>query len=201
MNELTLNLKESHKIDFDADITGITTQKVSVSLVISTPIMDLSFGGTYSEGVALFELPILSDYVSVGTYSAKLVFVIAGDKYFEPMALTIRMINPISISTSLNTTSTAQVDDEPEVSVTMNHTEECEMDDPIATVEVKKDMLERMRDSLDDIKKTSSLKEMTAIYRSRVLLNESSTVSDKDAFAFIDAFCVAEFNKPFRELI
>jgi len=195
MSDIELILNEQNTLEFETDISGITNEKIDVSFVIENDGMDLSFKGTFVEGIVSIDFPILSSILKAKTYASKLVFVIEGQKYFEPMKTNVDFIQPISITTKPKKSSAVK-------KVVKEDTTAVE-GIKINSVKVTsvKPVMERLEDSIKDLAAADSVGSLISIYNKEVLLKESADTNVKDAIDFIDAFCKDKYNKTFKEYI
>jgi hypothetical protein len=194
METLELSLNETQELSFDVDIQGITNEKVDVKFIIETDGMDLSFEGKMESGNVIVDLPILSETLKPKTYQAKMAFIIEGVRYFEPMRVMVDMIQPISITASVN-----------ESKKTVINKESKEVHEDISfgniTVTKTKPIMERMEECFPEMVKSTSIGGLLEIYKKDVLLKEDADVSGKDAIQFIDAFTKDKHGKTFSEYV
>ena len=190
MIELILNEKTT--LEFETDISGITTEKVDVSFVIENDGIGMSFNGSLVDGLVTINFPILSNILEAKTYDAKLVFIIENTKYFEPMKTEVEFVQPISITTKAKASATKKVVKEDTVA-----------DIKISSVKVTsvKPIMERLDDALPDLASAKNVGSLISIYNKEVLLKEDALTDTKDAIKFINDFCQDKHGKSFKDYI
>jgi len=194
METIELNISENNALSFDVDIQGITSEKVEVRFVIETSGMDLSFNGVMEAGVVSIDLPILSEVLKPKTYQSKMVFIVENTKYFEPMHVLVDLVQPVSITASVN-----------EAKKTVLKKEDAVVSEEISfgkiSVTKTKPVMERMEDALPSMSTAKGIDGLLSVYKKEVLLNENSDVSAKEALEFINAFTKDKFSKSFSEYV
>lgn len=195
MEQIELDISDKNLLEFDVEIQGITSEKVDVKFIIESDGVDFAFDGTLEDGTVSIDIPMLNKFLEPKTYSAKMAFVVEGNRYFEPLHVMAELVQPVSITTSIKE-STKKTVTAPATSVN-------EESISVSTIKVtpKKDLMERMADALPIMKEATSVADIIGIYKKEVLLNENSKVSNKEAVEFIDTYCRGEFGKSFKEYI
>ncbi len=194
METLELSLNETQELSFDVAIQGITNEKVDVKFVIETNDMELSFDGIMENGSVLVNLPILSEILKPKTYQSKMIFIVENSRYFEPMHVMVDMVQPVSITASIN-----------ETKKTVIKKEETTIKEDISfgniTVTKTKPIMERMEEALPEMIKATGIDNLLGVYKKDVLLKEDSDVSAKDMLDFVNAFTKDKFGKTFSEYV
>jgi hypothetical protein len=195
MEKIELNISERNTLDFDVEIEGITNETVAVKFVMEKNGMEVGFDGVLNEGTVSIDIPILSGMMKPDTYASKMVFIVEGDKYFEPMHVMTELIQPVMITTSIKESSTKK-----KAAVTE---EKKSGDITFSNIKVTstKPIMERLEDALPELAKAKNMKSLLSVYNKDVLLKESSDTTAKAAIEFIDAFCKDRFGHTFKEYI
>ena len=194
MEQITLTVDDKNLLEFDVQIQGITSEKVDVKFIIESDGVDFAFDAKLENGTVTVDIPILSKFLEPKTYSAKMAFVVEG-RYFEPLHILTELVQPMSITSTIKKETTKKVVKE------SSNIDESSIKVSTIKVTPKRDLMERMRDTLPLMKDASNVAEIISIYKKDVLLNETSNVTQKDALSFINSYCKSEHNKSFKEYI
>ena len=197
METIELNISENNSLSFDVEIQGITSEKVDVKFVIESNGMDLSFDGKMEDGVVSVDLPILKEMLKPKTYQSKMVFIVESTKYFEPMHVMVDLVQPVSITATVNETKKTVLKKEDKQVVNEND----EITFGKISVTKTKPIMERMEEALPEMVSSSSIDNLLGVYKKEVLLKEDSDVSAKEALEFINAFTKDKFGKSFSEYV
>lgn len=193
MSNIELILNETSSLEFETSISGLTNESIEVQFVIESDGYGMTFKGNLLDGIVSVDFPILSNVLEAKTYDAKLVFIVEGTKYFNPMTTKIDFIQPISITTNVKQTPNKKV--VKETTDVGNIT--------VGTVKVTKtkSVFERLDENIDALASAKDMSELVSIYNTEILLKENAETDAKDAISFINDYCVDKFGKTFKEYI
>ena len=195
METIELEINETNELSYEVMIEGVDNEKIDVKFVIETEQMEIGFNGEYKDGKMSVEIPSLSGVIEPKTYRGKMVFLIGENKYFEPLKVNVKFVQPISIDVQMKESMKKTIKPK-EIKITENK-------DAVKVTKKneKKTLLDRLDEVFSEIVNADNMDSLTKIYQEHVLMSESVDVDKKKMIEMLDLYSKEKHGVAFKEYI